>query len=152
MKLDKYSLVLIGTILGMAVGSLTAPGAAKGMEGMPLSVLLRSLEEKAYGIPVEAEFDDGYWKVTVCKPDACRRAHVDPRTAEEMRWRRAHHHYGLPPEGALPLSAVVQIVESRGLGMIEEVEFDNGAWKFDLRREGRKHRLYIDPGTGETRR
>jgi len=50
------------------------------------------------------------------------------------------------------ISTIVESVEDRGVWIITEVAFDDGFWEVELRKDGRKIKLAIDPGTGATRR
>lgn len=116
-----------------------------------LSEILKSVELQKIGAFSEAEFDDGLWELKVCNIAACQKLYIDPVTGMEKH-RRNTDADDLPPAGAMPLSTIVHSVEARGLGVITDVDFDDGVWEFDLRKDGRKTRLNIDPLTGETRR
>lgn len=132
-----------------ASASPVPPAASPGSK--PLSAILRSVEERGLGSITEADFDDGLWEVTVCTAAACQKLYLDPRTGEEVR-RRNTDLAAAPPAGALPLSTIVQSVEALGLGVIEEVEFEHGAWEFELHKDGREIELVADPLTGQIRR
>lgn len=59
-----------------------------------------------------------------------------------------------PPAGAMPLSQIIAMVETRpGLLFIEEVEWDDdGYWEVELRgTDGSKTKLRLDPMTGTLR-
>lgn len=117
-----------------------------------LSTILKSVEGQEFGVITGAEFDDGWWEVKVCKDDACQKRYIDPKSGDENRRRKTDTDNELPSANAKSLSAIVQSVEDRGLGFITEVEFDDGFWEVELRKDGQKSKLDIDPRTGETRR
>lgn len=99
----------------------------------------------------EAEFDDSLWVVKVCTAAACQKLYNDPKSGAEVR-RRKTVSDEIPPANVLALSKIIQSVEARELGIIAEVEFDDGFWEVELRNEDQKIRLVVDPRTGETRR
>jgi len=137
---------LLLTPLSAAVASdLPSPGSR------PLSTILKSVEEQRIGVITEAEFDDGLWEVKICNPGACHKLYIDAKSGEEKR-RRIAYPAEMPPMHAMPLSTIVESVEARELGIITEVEFDDGFWEVELRKDGRKSKLAIDPRSGETRR
>ncbi|OOP54950.1 MAG: hypothetical protein AYP45_17525 [Candidatus Brocadia carolinensis] len=106
------------------------------------------MEKQKLGSITDAEFDDGLWDVKVCKAAACQILYLDPKSGEEIR-RRNTVFDELPPEKTLALSAIIQSVEARKLGIITEVEFDAGFWEVEIRKDGQKIKLVIDPKTGE---
>ncbi|MDW7774044.1 MAG: PepSY domain-containing protein [Desulfobulbaceae bacterium] len=115
-----------------------------------LSAILQALEAQKSGVITEAEFDDGLLEVKVCDAGDCRKLYIDPISGEEKR-RKKTGSEETPPANAIPLSTIVESVESRGLGIITEVEFEKGFWEIELR-NGRKIELNIDPVTGEEKR
>jgi len=117
----------------------------------PLSEILESVEEQKLGVITEAEFDDGLWEVKVCDAGACQKLYITPKSGEETH-RSKTDSDEMPPVSAMPLSTIIKSVEARGLGIITEVEFDDGFWEVELRKDGRKSELAIDPKSGETRR
>ena len=142
-------LALLGLFLAPVAGSLA--GDMPPADALPLSTILKKLEQGHSGKIAEAEFDDGYWEVKVCKSDACQKLYIQPRSGVEKR-RRHTHYEETPPPGAMKLSSIVYGLEAHRLGTITEIEFDDGVWEVELRRSGRKIKLYIDPMTGESRR
>lgn len=124
------------------------PPPAEPASNKPLSAILKAIEERRLGSIAEAEYDDDLWEVTVCGDGGCQKLYLDPRTGEELR-RKAAGPEELPPAGAMPLSTIVQAVEALGLGFIEEVEFEDGVWEFELHKDGGKVKLVADPMTGE---
>lgn len=144
------------TILS-AFGLLLAPLSGAGADELPppnskpLSAILKSVEDRRLGSISEVEFDDGLWEVKVCDAKACQELYLDPQTGEERR-RTKEDSDEMPLANAMPISAIIQSVEARGLGVVTEVDFDKGSWKVELRKDGQEIKLYIDPMTGETRR
>ncbi len=140
-------------VFGLLLTPLSVAGAPElpPPGGLPLSAILKSVEEQKLGLITEAEFDDGLWEVKVCDTGVCQKLYIDPRSGEEKR-RRKTESDETPPADAMPLSLIVHSLEGRGLGIIQEVEFDDGYWEVELRRDGRKIKLAVDPRTAETRR
>ncbi|OOP57860.1 MAG: hypothetical protein AYP45_01050 [Candidatus Brocadia carolinensis] len=56
------------------------------------------------------------------------------------------------PAKVLALSTIIQSVEARELWIITEVEFDTGFWEVEIRKDGQKIKLAIDPRNGEISR
>jgi hypothetical protein len=55
-----------------------------------------------------------------------------------------------PPAGAKPLSEIIRAVEDQGLGVITEVEFEDGVWKIEIHKpDGGEVDLRIDPMSGQ---
>ena len=152
MKSKSITSFLLGFGLFLATLSIAGAGEFPPPGSKPLSAILKSLEGQELGVLASTEFDDGWWEVKVCKAGACQKLYIDPRTGEEKRRRKTDSDDELPPANAKPLSAIVQSIEDRGLGAIAEVEFDDGFWEVELRKDGRKIKLDVDPSTGETRR
>lgn len=57
-----------------------------------------------------------------------------------------------PPPDARPLSEIVRSLEDADIGLITSIEFDDGAWEIETRRDGRWMEVHVDPETGEIRR
>lgn len=116
-------------------------------DSRPLSSILQSVEARQQGTITEAEFDDRMWEVKVCGRRDCQKLYLSPYSADEVRrkWTRSDE---IPPQGSIPLSAIVRSVEAQGLGTITEVEFDNGVWEVKLRKHRQKIKLAVDPITG----
>lgn len=137
--------LLLAPLSVAGAGELPSPGSR------PLSAILKSVEEQRLGVITEAEFDNGLWEVKICDVGACQKLYIDPRSGEEKR-RRKTSPDEMPSANAMLLSTIVQSVEARQLGVITEVDFDDGFWEVELRKDGRKIKLAIDPKSGETRR
>ncbi|NLX19393.1 MAG: hypothetical protein GXY53_08975 [Desulfobulbus sp.] len=112
--------------------------------GRPLSSILRSVEAQQKGTITEAEFDDGLWEVKVCRKKRCEKLYLSPYTADEVRRKRTRSD-ATPPKGATPVSAIVRSIEAQRLGIITEVEFENGVWEVKLRKHRQKIKIAVDP-------
>ena len=53
------------------------------------------------------------------------------------------------PEGALPLSQIIQGLEAAGYGNIEYIRMDKKRWKVRLVKDGQDMELRIDPFTAQ---
>lgn len=58
----------------------------------------------------------------------------------------------LPPRESKPLSEIVKSVEDQKLGVITEVDFDDGFWEVEVHKGGKETTLYVGPKTGKTER
>lgn len=128
----------------VAVADDAPPAGAK-----PLSTILQELEEKNVGVIVSVEFDDGMWEVKTCKDGACQKRYLDTASGEEKRVKLQKWDDALPPADGKKLSEIVRAVEARGLGNVEEIEFDDGYWEIELRKDGEEIEIKIDARTGE---
>lgn len=137
--------LLLAPLSAAVAGEIPPPGAK------PLSVILKSVEDRKLGSISEAEFDDGLWEVKVCSAEACEKLDIDPQTGEEKH-RRKKASDEIPPANSRPISTIIESVEGRNSGVVSEVEFDDGFWEVELRKDGRKTRLVLDPMTGNSRR
>ena len=54
-----------------------------------------------------------------------------------------------PPEGALPLSQILAMLEAGGYLVIIEVEFEDGVWEVEHVVDGEEQEIEVDPMTGE---
>lgn len=118
----------------------------------PLSAVLKSVEKDKSGLVTEAEFDDQRWEIKICRAGDCQKLYIDPVTGTESRRRKTAPDDDLPPADAVPLSAVVQSIEDRNLGVVTEAEFDDGLWEIKVRKNGRKTKFHIEPTTGNMRK
>jgi len=140
-------------VFGLLLPAQSVAGTSElpPLDSVPLSAILKSVEEQKLGVIREAEFDHGLWEVKVCDAGACQKLYIDPMSGKE-KGRRKSDIGEIPPANAMPISMIVQSIEARRLGVIEEVELDHGFWEIELRKEGRKNKLSADPKTGEIRR
>jgi len=131
--------------LGIALANDIPP-----TDGQPLSKILYALESREGAVITEVEFDDGKWEIKILRMGSFEELYINPKTgATEKRETLRSSIRKLPPDNAKPLSAIVQAVENRGIGAITEIEFDDGVWEVEFRRDGKKVEMDIDPITGE---
>jgi len=130
-------------------------GAGQAAEAKALSAIVKGLEDQSLGTIHDIEREASHWEVSIATGDGQFNLRLDPRTGEERgRSTESEREDDLPPRDAMPLSQVLERVENehaRG-AEIREVEFDDGWWESELRREGRKMELDLDPRTGDRRR
>jgi hypothetical protein len=151
MKNKSITLVLAACCPLLVTGSLAMAGELPPAGSKPLSAIIQSVEGQKAGVVTSSEFDDGLWEVKVCEGRACNKLYIDPTSGAEQR-RRKTDADELPPAHAKPLSAIVRSIEGGNTGIITEIEFDDGFWEAELRHDGRKIKLEVDPATGLTRR
>ncbi|MCF6156553.1 MAG: PepSY domain-containing protein [Candidatus Brocadia sp.] len=137
--------LLLSPLTAALAGEILPPG------NKPLSLILKSVEERKLGSITEAEFEDGLWEVKICGAAACQKLYLDPRTGDEKR-RRKTDSDEIPLANAMSISTIIQSIEARGMGTVIEVDFDDGFWEVELRKDRQKMKLVVDPMTGETRR
>ncbi|MGQ3685280.1 MAG: PepSY domain-containing protein [Candidatus Loosdrechtia sp.] len=151
MKIKNITAILLTFSLLLAPISVAKAGEVPTPGSKPLSEILKTVEEMNIGVITEAEFDDGIWEMKVCDAGTCQKLYIAPESGKETR-RRKTEAGEIPPPSALPLSTVIRSVEASVPGIIKEVEFEDGFWEVELRKDGQKIKLTIDPGTGEARR
>jgi hypothetical protein len=55
-----------------------------------------------------------------------------------------------PPAGAKPLSEIIKAVEDQALGVVTEVEFEDGLWKLEVHKpDGKEMDLRVNPISGQ---
>ena len=147
MKTKLLATLLLGAALFSSATSVRA-GEQPPTDSKPLSEILKALEAQDIGTITEAEFEDGFWEVKVHKGTAWQKLYLNPRTGDEQR-RHATDYDDVPPADSKLISAIVEAVEARELGTITEAEFDDGVWEVELRKNGTKNKLKLDPATGD---
>ncbi len=149
MKSKSIQPILLITCLFLSPLSIAWSGEVPPSGSKPLTEVLESVEEQKLGVITEAEFDDALWEVKVCgDAGVCQKLYIDPKTGEEKR-RRTTNSDEIPPMNAMALSTIINSVEALGLGIITEVEFNDRFWEVELRKDGGKRKLAINPKTGE---
>jgi len=139
-------------VLLSAIGLATTIEARAQAE-KPLSEIIRSIEDQQLGVVTEADLDHGRWEVEVHKDGKKTTLYLDPKTGGiDRRKERADAHEVLPPDDARPLAEIIKSVEDEKLGTVTEVDYDDGFWEVEVRKDGTKTKLDIDPRTGERRR
>jgi hypothetical protein len=139
---------------GMLLAALATARAGEVPPGgsQPLSEVIKSVEAQKSGVITEVDFDDGFWQVEIHKGGKEVTLYLDPKTGKtDRRVANTDVHEELPPGDGKPLSEIIKGVEDQKLGVITEVEFDNGFWEVEVRKDGKKSRLKVHPKTGEQR-
>lgn len=54
----------------------------------------------------------------------------------------------MPPKNSKPVSEIAASIEKQGY-TIEEIEFDDGKWEVKAYKNDQKHKLKVDPVSGE---
>jgi hypothetical protein len=123
-------------------------------DGQALSAIVQSVERQDLGIIRSVEYErdwwklNGRWEVSVCK-ERCVEIYIDARSGMEERRKSGDSEDPLPPMDGKALSAISRSVEERKAGVITEMEFEDGRWEVELRRNYKKSNLNIDPRTGQ---
>jgi hypothetical protein len=141
-------------IAGVLVTLAAAAGAGEPppADGMRLSAIVKAVEAKDVGIITGAEFDDGLWEVKTRQGKTAAKPYLDPRSGAQKRRKAEDADDEMPPAGSKPLSEIIRALEEQSIGVITSVEFDDGYWEVEFRRDGAKRKLDIDPRTGAMRR
>lgn len=124
---------------------------ASQAQARALSEILASVEAENLGTIVEVEWSDGLLEVEIDNTDGKLTLYLDPASGEERRRKQDSERVkSVPPAGSLPLSQIVRRLEQEHSGArFSEIEFDDGRWEVELRVNGRKIEMKIDPRTGE---
>lgn len=122
--------------------------AARGTLHKPLIDVVKSLEEADYAPITEISFDDGVWEVEAYKGDIAYELSIDPETGEVISEHRDNGD-PKPPAKSLLLSAIIEAIEKAGYTHVHDVSFEHRIWEAEVRREGMKRELRLDPLTGE---
>ena len=131
---------------------------------LPLSGIVAALEAEGYRDLLEVEFEDGVWDVDclvngeeweitvdpltgkVLSSKAEAEAETDAEDGDDAEEDEAHER---PPEGGVPLSGILAVLEAEGYGPIYEVEFGDGFWEAECLSGGEQWEGKVDPLTDE---
>ena len=135
-----YATLLTGALLiPLAVASTKNEPVA---DTKPLATLLESVQSMDIGVITEAEYEHKFWEIKVCENKGCQKLYIDPVTGSEKQ-RANSEQEEMPPENALPVSAIVRSVEARGWDRINEIEFDHGLWEIEGYQNSHKQKLQL---------
>lgn len=121
---------------------------------LPLSRILTTVEAGGARIVHSADWDRrGRWEVVSCpgRTRICVEEVIDATTGT-VRSSETEGVAILPPEGALPASAIATRVEALGIGQITDLDFDDRRWDVEVRSGTRRAEFRIDPMTGAAQR
>lgn len=143
----------LGAAAAVAAMAVLVVRDARSQDAKPLSEVIRSVEDQQLGPITGVDFERGRWEVEVFKDGRKTTLYLDPATGKvDRRRERPDSHEDLPPANAKPLSDIVRSVETRNLGRIREVDYDDdGYWEVKVRGNGVKSELHIDAVSGEAR-
>lgn len=122
--------------------------AARGSQQKSLLDVVKSLEEADYAPIIEISFDDGVWEVEAYKADVPYELSIDPENGEVISEHRDNGD-PKPPAKALLLSIIVEAIEKAGYTHVHDVSFEHRTWEAEVRRDGMKRELRVDPLSGE---
>lgn len=136
--------------IASAQESTTSPNRASAAQGeaKPLVDIVKSLEEADYGPIVEVDFDDGVWEVEAFKGDIAYELAIDPQSGEVLSEHRDEAD-AKPPAKAKSLSEILTALDKAGYTDVDDISFDHRTWEIEVRREGMKRELRVDPLSGE---
>lgn len=121
---------------------------AQDRKEKPILEIVRSLEEADYAPIVEISYDDGVWEVEAYKDDIPYELSLDPVTGEVISEHRDDAD-PKPPAKSLLLSTIIEGIEKAGYTDLDDISFEHRTWEAEVRRNGMKRELRIDPATGE---
>ncbi len=148
----KAMTMLVG--VGMFLAAVTPIQASDvpPRDGMALSAIIKSVEDQKVGVITEVEFDDGLWEVDVHKGSREVTFYLNPKTGKLIRQRDSVDvHETLPPSDGKPLSEIIKGLEVQKVGVISEVECDDGFWEVTSQKDGKKIKMDLDPRSGKIR-
>jgi uncharacterized membrane protein YkoI len=122
--------------------------AARGILHKPLVDVVKNLEEADYAPITEISFDDGVWEVEAYKGEIAYELSIDPETGEVISEHRDNGD-PKPPAKSLLLSTIIEAIEKAGYTHIHDLSFEHHVWEAEVRRDGIKRELRLDPLTGE---
>jgi uncharacterized membrane protein YkoI len=140
----------IANIANSQEAPATKESASAARDNQRKSILdvVKSLEEADYAPITEISFDDGVWEVEAYKGEVAYELSIDPENGEVISEHRDNGD-PKPPAKALLLSAIVEAIEKAGYTHVHDVSFERRTWEAEVRRDGMKRELRIDPLTGE---
>ncbi len=139
---------------GLLVVGLAAAqaGDVPPRDGKPLVEIVATLENEQIGAITAIEFDDGFWEAEVHQDGRETDLTIDPQTGKiTRRTPDTDIREELPPANGMPLSAILRTLTKQDVGVITEVEFDDGVWEVEVRQNGRERKLRLEPLTGKPR-
>lgn len=122
--------------------------AARDSQQKSLLDVVKSLEEADYAPITEISFDDGVWEVEAYKADVPYELSIDPENGEVISEHRDNGD-PKPPAKSMLLSAIVEAIEKAGYTHVHDVSFEHRTWEAEVRRDGMKRELRVDPLSGE---
>jgi hypothetical protein len=148
---------VLAAIAVLAAGAVLGIPVTRAIElppsgSQPLTVILESVERQNLGTIRSVEYEwwnlKGYWQISICK-ETCLKVYINPRSGKERRRESDDSDHPLPPTGAKGLGLIAKSLEDRKLGVITEIEFKHGDWEVQIRQDGKKLKLNVNPATGE---
>ncbi|MFC4729070.1 PepSY domain-containing protein [Coralloluteibacterium thermophilus] len=131
-------------LLALLVAGAFASGAALAQTpasgSMTASEVRQALTEAGYTEVRDVEFDDGLWEADATSGDGRRiDVRLDPATGKI---------YPDTATSALTADDIKASLTAEGYANVRDVEFDDGLWKAEADRNGRKVELRLDPEDG----
>jgi uncharacterized membrane protein YkoI len=144
--------IKLGAALFLSAITAVQAGDAPPRESKPVSEIIKSVEGQNAGTITDVESDDGLWEVEVYKDGKASTLYLDPKTGQ-LNHRRdgTEVHEDRPPGDGKSLSEIAKFIEDQRAGVITGIEFDDGFWEVEIRKDGKKVKLNIDPKTGKSR-
>ncbi len=136
------------TVAAVALTALPRPADVPPADALLLSEVVARLDAREKGVITGIEFDDGLWEAEIRDGRTAVKVYLQPSDGSEVR-RRTSDPDEQPPANAKPLAEILTLLEKDGIGVIHEVEFDDGLWEIEARKDGRDVELKADPVTGK---
>jgi uncharacterized membrane protein YkoI len=114
----------------------------------PVLEIVKSLEEADYAPIVDVSFDDGVWEVEAYREDIPYELSIDPVIGEVISEHRDDAD-AKPPTKSLLLSSILESIDKAGYSDLDDISFEHRTWEAEVRRDGMKRELRIDPLTAE---
>lgn len=144
---------VVGSVAAISVASLSALTSDVPPESaLPISEIAAILEERESGVLTQIEFDDQAWEAELnVGPRSGVKIYINPSDGSEIQ-RRDDARDEQPPSNAMALSQILKNLQDQNFGLIYEVEFDDGYWEIEAKRDGADVEIKINPMTGEPKR
>ena len=110
---------------------------------LPLSQLGRGLEQMGYEDVYEAEWEDNAWKLLTKRDGELEIVTLDPYSG------RLLSREPMAPRRTLPFSTVVEHLQRKGYRAISEMEFEDGGWKVEAVRNGKREEIFVEMVSGQ---
>ena len=114
----------------------------------PLSKVLETVQGQGLSPIVEASFDDGVWEIEGFRSGRPVEAHVDPKSLAIVM-ERSDSPKERPSKDSLTAAKIVQMLEQKQYGPVEEIDWDHGTWEVEAVRNCVERELRIAPATGQ---
>jgi hypothetical protein len=135
-----------GALLLVCAGALVGTTVTRALDvppsnGQSLAAIVQSVEQNGLGVIQSIEYErewwqlSGSWEIKTCK-ERCLRLRIDPKSGKEVHRKSYDLEQELPPVNTQGPSVIATSFERGKLGVITEIEFEDGVWQVEFRENG----------------